>query len=398
MGRRYRKLDIILTMKRNESIDFMRGLVMMIMVLDHVREFFHITSLSQFPTDLKTTTPLLFFTRWATHLCAPTFVFIAGASAYLSMKANGGVGAREFLLSRGLWLILLDFTLINFGMWFDIGFHVLIFEVISAIGFSFIILGLLCKLPHRVIGIIGFTILVLYNLAVFAPGAETSLYKEMLMPFFAPEVFQLSNGRIFFMGYPPVPWLGIVLVGFGAGSFFQLSKEKQKSLFLKIGLTAIAWFIVLRIINIYGDPSTWAIQKSLLYTLLSFVNVTKYPPSLLFCLLFLGIMFLILSLVQGIKNKWTDIVSVYGKVPLFYFLVHWYIIHPFVLVMVLLQGYKASDMVFGSNFGRPKTGSGLQLWAVYLIWMSLVILMYPLCKWYETYKANHREKKWLRYI
>jgi uncharacterized membrane protein len=398
MGGRYRKLEITLNMKRNESIDFMRGLVMMIMVLDHVRDFFHVTSLSQSPTDLQTTTAILFFTRWVTHLCAPTFVFLSGVSAYLSIKANGGVGTRSFLLSRGLWLIFLDFTLINFGMWFDIGFHFLIFEVISAIGFSFIILGLSCKLSHRAIGLIGITILVLHNLSAFAPGAETSFYKKALMPFFSPQVFTLGHGRLFFMGYPPVPWLGIMLVGFGAGSFFQLPKERQMPLFLKIGLISVALFIVLRTINIYGDPSAWAIGKSPLFTLLSFINVTKYPPSLLFCLLFLGIMFLILSLVQNIKNKWTDIVSVYGRVPLFYFLVHWYIIHPFVLIMVLLEGYKTSDMVFGPNFGRPKTGSGLPLWGVYLIWISLVIFMYPLCKWYGQYKANNRGKKWLRYI
>jgi uncharacterized membrane protein len=385
-------------MKRNESIDVMRGLVMIIMVLDHVRDFFHVDSLSQSPTNLLTTTPVLFFTRWATHLCAPTFVFLSGVSAYLFMKANGTTEAKRFLLSRGLWLIILEFTLINFGMWLDVGFHVLIFEVIAATGFSFIILGLLCKLPYRTIGIIGLVILFLHDLAPFAPGADSLLYKQVLMPFFSAQVFPLGNGRIFFVGYPPVPWLGIMLVGFGAGGWFQLPKEKQKRLFLKVGVAAIAVFILLRIINIYGDPSPWAVQKSPLYTLLSFINVTKYPPSLLFCLLFLGIMFLILSLVQGIKNKWSGVVSVYGKTPLFYFLVHWYIIHPFVLIMVRLQGYKTSDMVFGSNFGRPKTGSGLQLWAVYLIWMSLVILMYPLCKWYGKYKANHREKKWLRYI
>ncbi|MDR6942908.1 DUF1624 domain-containing protein [Mucilaginibacter pocheonensis] len=385
-------------MKRNESIDFMRGLVMIIMVLDHVRDFFYVTSLSQSPTDLRTTTFILFFTRWTTHLCAPTFVFLSGVSVYLSIKANRGEGARAFLLSRGLWLILLDFTLINFGMWFDIGFHFLIFEVIAAIGVSFIILSLLYKLPHRLTGVIGVIILALHNLIVFAPGAGTPLYQKILMPFFSPQVFSLGNGRIFFMGYPPVPWLGIMLVGFGASSFFQLPKERQKLLFLKIGLTAIALFIVLRAINIYGDPSPWTVQKGLLYTLLSFANVTKYPPSLLFCLLFLGIMFLILSWVQLIKNKWTDIVRVYGRVPLFYFLVHWYIIHPFVLIMVLLEGYKTSDMVFGSNFGRPKSGSGLQLWAVYLVWMSMVVLMYPICKWYGKYKTKHREKKWLRYI
>ncbi len=399
MGGSYRKLEIRLTMKRNESIDFMRGLVMIIMVLDHVRDFFHVTSLSQSPTNLQITTPLLFFTRWATYLCAPTFVFLSGTSAYLSIKAKKDViGAQSFLISRGLWLILLEFTLVNFGMCFDVRFNVLIFEVIAAIGFGFIVLGLLCKLPQRVIGIIGLTILIFHGLVPSAAGIELPFYKKILASLFSPGVFSLGNGRVFFMGYPPVPWLGIMLTGFGAGGFFQLTEEKQKPVFLKAGLIAIALFVFLRAFNIYGNPSPWAVQKSPLLTFLSFINVTKYPPSLLFCLLFLGSMFLILSLVQGICNKWTAMVSVYGKVPLFYFLVHWYIIHPLLFIVLFLQGFKNSDLVFGFNFGRPKTGSGVELWAVYLIWISVVILMYPLCKWYGRYKANHREKKWLRYI
>ena len=157
-------------------------------------------------------------------------------------------------------------------------------------------------------------------------------------------------------------------------------------------------FIILRVINVYGDPIPWTQQKNGVYTFLSFINLTKYPPSLQFCLLFLGIMFLILSIVQGIKSKATDVISVYGKVPLFYFLVHFYVIHSLVFVMVFLQGFKPSDLEFGFNFGRPKSGSGLELWAIYLVWIGIVVVMYPLCKWYARYKEVHKEKKWLRYL
>ena len=157
-------------------------------------------------------------------------------------------------------------------------------------------------------------------------------------------------------------------------------------------------FVVIRLINIYGDSVKWTSQKNDLYSFLSFINVTKYPPSLLFCLLTLGIMFLILSLIEGVKNKFTDIATVYGKVPLFYFVLHFFIIHLIMFAMVFLQGYKSSDLVFGFNFGRPKDGGGVELWMIYILWIFVVAMLYPVCKWYGKYKANHKEKKWLSYL
>jgi uncharacterized membrane protein len=386
-------------MKRIVSIDILRGIVMVIMALDHVRDLMHTTSITQQPTDLSASTPLLFFTRWITHLCAPTFVFLSGVSVFLSMKGKNDVRAtRRFLLTRGLWLIVLEFTLVNFGIWFDIHFQVFLFGVIAAIGFGFIVLALLLNCSRKTIGLIGLAIIFLQNLVPLVPGDETSIFKKILTPLFSPGVFPFGEGRLFFMGYPPVPWLGIMLVGFASGYFFSLEKRRQKSIFLKIGIASIGLFILLRFINIYGDPVPWSQQKSGLFTFLSFINLTKYPPSLDFCLLFLGTMFLLLSALHEVKNKWTDVMAVYGKVPLFYFLVHWYIIHPLVFVMVFLQGFKASEMVFGFNFGRPKSGSGLELWAIYLVWIAIVAAMYPLCKWYGRYKENNKGKKWLRYL
>ncbi|OQP62852.1 hypothetical protein A3860_26435 [Niastella vici] len=386
-------------MKRIQSIDFMRGLVMIIMALDHVRDLMHTTSITQLPTNLNTTTPVLFFTRWVTYLCAPVFVFLSGAAAFLSMKGKNDISATgKFLLTRGIWLIVLEFTLVNFGLWFDVHFGLFIFEVIATIGVGFIILSLLLRVRTNVTGIIGISIICLHNLAPLAPFAETSLVKKILMPLFAPGVYPLGGGRLFFMSYPPIPWLGIMLVGFAAGKYFGPDIPRQRSLLVKAGLTAVGLFVLLRFVNVYGDPVPWSHQKNGLFTFLSFINVTKYPPSLQFCLLFLGIMFLILAAVQGIKNRFTEYVSVYGKVPLFYFLVHWYIIHPLVFVMIFMQGFKSRDMVFGFNFGRPKSGSGLPLWAIYWVWACIVLIMYPLCKWYGQYKEKHKEKKWLRYL
>ncbi|WP_121356926.1 DUF1624 domain-containing protein [Flavisolibacter nicotianae] len=386
-------------MNRIRSIDIVRGIVMIIMALDHTRDLIHVDSISQQPTNLLTTTPLLFFTRWITHLCAPTFVFLAGTSAYLSFKGQVDVAAsRRFLLTRGIWLVILEFTLVNFGVWFDIHFNVLLFDVIAAIGVGFIVLSLLIKASVKTIAIIGFTIIFLHDLAPLVPLPESSFFKQVLMPLFGPAAFPFDEGRLFIMGYPPIPWLGILLTGFAAGRLFENTEKKRRAIFLKSGAISLAFFLVVRGFNIYGDPVPWSSQKNGVFTFLSFMNVTKYPPSLEFTLVTLGCMFLLLALAEGLTNAFARITTVYGKVPLFYFLVHWYIIHPIMFLIVFLQGYHSSDLVFGTNFGRPKGTSGVELGWVYLIWLVVVAALYPLCKWYGQYKEQHREKRWLRYL
>lgn len=386
-------------MKRINSIDFVRGLVMIIMALDHTRDLMHVSSLTQNPTDLSTTTPTLFFTRIITHLCAPTFVFLSGVSVYLSLKATNNIAeSKQFLLTRGIWLIILEFTVIGFGLWFDIHFGVLLFNVIAAIGFGFIILSFLLKIAPKTLGIIGLSIIFFHNLLPLIPFEKNSTIQSILTPFFSSTAFPVTPKILFIMGYPPIPWLGVMLAGFSAGQSFVISETKKKDLFFKISLVSLALFLVIRFINIYGDPVVWNSQKDNLFTVMSFLNVTKYPPSLLFCLLTFGVMFLVFSILEGVQNKLTDILSVYGKVPLFYFIVHWYIIHIMMFVMVFSQGFKPSDLVFGFNFGRPKAGSGVELWTIYILWISVVLIMYPLCKWYGRYKANHKDKVWLRYL
>lgn len=373
---------------------------MIIMALDHVRDLMHINSITQSPTDLSTATPALFFTRWITYLCAPVFVFLAGTSAYFSLRNRGNIlPFRKFLLKRGFWLVLLEFTLVNFGIFFDLGFHTFIFEVIAAIGFGFIILSLLLKLSIKTIGITGLVIIFCHNLLTLIPFAEGSMIKAVLSPFFGPGAFSITANTNFIIGYPPVSWLGIMLTGFASGRLFILPDGKRKNLFLKIGLVALLLFAVLRFINVYGDPSPWSSQKNGLYTFLSFMNVTKYPPSLLFCLITLGIMFLILSFSEHAKNRLVNAVSVYGKVPLFYFLVHFYLIHLTMIALMLLQGFHWSQLDFTSGtFGRPKGAtSGVDLWVIYLIWITIVLLLYTPCKWFGKYKAEH-QYWWLKYI
>ncbi|WP_426486038.1 DUF1624 domain-containing protein [Flavobacterium sp. 2] len=389
-------------MKRLPSIDIVRGIVMIIMALDHVRDLMHVDSLAQSPTDLSTTTPWLFLTRWITYLCAPTFVFLAGTSVYLSLQNKSLAETRTLLFKRGFWLIFLEFTIFNFGLYFDIGFHTLLFEVIATIGFGFIILGLLLKIPSRILGIIGLFILILHNLLPFIAVSQNLKLNPFLTSFISPFGTPFGNpllGRVFIMAYPPFQWLGIMLVGFASGKFFELETEKRKKLFIKIGSSALVLFAVIRFVNIYGDPALWNLQKDAVFTFLSFINVTKYPPSLLFCLLNLGIMFLLLAFADQFHNKVKKVTLVYGRVPLFYFIVHFYVIHILTLIILFAQGFSWSQLEFASGtFGRPKnTESGLPFWAIYLMWIFVVVILFKPCQWFGKYKAENKYW-WLKYI
>ena len=387
-------------MKRIYPIDFTRGLVMIIMALDHVRDLMHVSSVTQSPTDLATTTPMLFFTRWITYLCAPVFVFLAGTSAYISFKnKNNRAESSRFLLKRGLWLILLEFSFVNLGLFFDPGFHNLIFEVIAAIGFGFIILSVLLKQSLKTICLIGLVIIFFHGLFPLIPFVPGSALRVVLSPLFSPGVFPITSNRVFIMGYPPIPWLGIMLVGFASGKLFELPVTERKKIFMQTGWGSLLLFVLLRLINIYGDPFRWSLQKNPVYSLLSFMNITKYPPSLLFCLVTLGIMFLIFAFTGQSKGRIADMVSVYGKTPLFYFILHFYIIHGLLIIVLLLQGFHWADFNFTSGiFGRPKEGrSGLSLGLVYLIWIAVVMVLYKPCAMFGKYKAEHKNW-WLKYI
>lgn len=387
-------------MKRIDAIDFVRGLVMIIMALDHTRDFMYIDSLSRNPLDLSTTTPVLFFSRWITHFCAPVFVFLSGTSAYLSVRnRNNDRQSRNFLLSRGLWLIFLEFTVINFALWYDLQFRILLFQVIAAIGTGFIVLAFLIKLPYSILGIIALVIIFGHNFLSAILVNNDSLIKQVLSPLVNFNSWQVTPKFAFVIAYPFIPWFGIMLAGFAAGRFFELPEAGRKRLFLVIGSGTLFLFVVLRLINIYGDPSAWSVQKNTLYTLLSFINTSKYPPSLLFILMTLGVMFLVLSLSGGLKYRLARIISVYGRVPFFYYLIHLYLIHSIMLAIMLIQGFRWADLSFAPfQFGRAKTGSGIDLWLVYLIWLGVVALLYPLCKWYGKYKLAHKENKWLRFL
>ena len=386
-------------MKRIISIDLVRGLVMIIMTLDHVRDLIHANPLSQSPTDMASTTPALFMTRWITHLCAPTFVFLSGTSAFLSMQsASNFKESQRFLFQRGLWLIFVNFTINNFGIFLDVHFGVLFSQVIAAIGFGFIGLGLLLKLPTRTLGIIGLVIIFGHDIMRGVSFSNPNLNMVWQL-FMGVGFFPLSPNTSLLTTYALIPWLGIMLAGFSFGSLYRLPSEVRKKAFLKIGGGALAIFVLLRTFNIYGDGAHWSFQKNGLYSFFSFINTTKYPPSLLFALMTLGVSIILLSILDTVQNKATAIASVYGKVPLFYWLLHWFVIHFVAIGVYLAKGYHFSDLDFsGMGFGRPKNGDGLSLFGVYMAWLSVLAFLYPICIWYGRYKAQHKEQTWLRYL
>jgi uncharacterized membrane protein len=393
-------------MKRILSIDIARGLVMVIMALDHVRDLLHIHA-AQSPTDLATTTPVLFFTRWITHLCAPAFVFLAGTSAWLSLNAqhslapSGGPdrrSGRRFLLTRGFALLLIEFTIVNFALSFDIRFRLQLFEVIAAIGTGMILLSFLSRLSPTTILIIAIVLIFGHDLVLRVEMPKDPVVTVPGSLLFAPNAFPLGSGHLFVVAYPILPWLGIMLAGYSAGRLFALPVQQRTRIFVRIGVACLALFVLLRLSNWYGDPFHWSVQKNAVFTFLSFMNVTKYPPSLLFTLVTLGILLLILAAAERKGNPLTRTLVVYGRVPLFYFILHLYLIHGLMIVIILLQGHPWSALDFSPfKFGRPD-GAGLSLGYIYPVWTAVVVALYPVCSWYGRYKALHKEKRWLRYL
>jgi len=393
-------------MRRIPSIDIARGLAMIIMALDHTRDYLHLWSRTHSPLDLAVTTPIFFFTRWLTHFCAPSFVFLSGVSAALFLKGSQDPrAARRWLLRRGLILIGVEFTLVNFALSFDPQFRLLLFEVIATIGAGLILLSQLSRLslkillPLALLIVFGHDLLTPDRMAAEGGSAMAAVVRFISSLCLSPGGFQLNPQRLVVIAYPILPWLGIMLTGFAAGRLFEKPVRERKRLFLWLGASALGLFVVLRAVNVYGDPVKWSVQKDTVFTLLSFLNVNKYPPSLLFSLVTLAGLLLLLAAAEQRDNRITRVLIVYGRAPLFYFIVHLYLIHLIMFIVVFAQGYHPGDLRFGPfQFGHPPAGDGLPLWGVYATWIAVVITMYPLCRWYGRYKAAHPEKTWLRYF
>ncbi len=386
---------------RIESIDLLRGVVMIIMALDHVRDYFHADAFLYSPTDLTQTNGWLFATRWITHFCAPAFVFLAGTSAFLVGSRKGKNELSAFLFKRGLWLIVLEFTVINFSWFFNVHFSFLALTVIWALAIGMILLAAVIHLPFKMILAIGLLLVVGHNLLDSVHLADNTTAANVWAVLHVPTVFQLGYFKVF-SGYPILPWSGIMFLGYCFGTLYKPSfdAQKRKKILLQLGSGLILLFVVIRFINSYGDPSPWNVQPNAFFTFLSFINVTKYPPSLLYVLITLGPAMIFLALSEKMRGKLSQYVIALGRVPMFFYIIHIYFIHSLALIAALATGFSASDMTFTTwvTDSVNLKGYGFSLGVVYLVWTSVVLLLYPACLWYDRYKTGHKEKWWLSYL
>lgn len=386
---------------RIESIDLLRGIVMIVMALDHVRDYFHADAFLYDPTDMSKTSIILFFTRWVTHFCAPVFIFLAGTSAFLISLRKSKKELSLFLIKRGLWLVFLELTLVNFAWFFNFQFSLITLFVIWALGIGMIILAAFVHLPFKITLAFGLLMVFGHNALdgfhVAGEGGDAILW-SVIHQF---QGFALSQDYYLFVGYPLVPWVGVMLIGYCFGIFYQPSYSASRKMILQyLGFACIALFVVIRFINGYGDPNPWSVQPNPVFTGLSFLNVTKYPPSLLYLLVTLGPAIIFLAISENYYGSLSQKIKILGRVPMFYYLLHLYLIHLLALAAAVLTGYEASDMVFNTWVTNSPNlaGYGFSLWVVYALWIGVVIALYPLCKGYDEYKAAQRSKWWLSYL
>jgi uncharacterized membrane protein len=384
------------------SIDLLRGLVMIIMALDHVRDFFHKDAFLYSPTDLTQTNGLLFFTRWITHFCAPVFVFLAGISAYLYGVKRSKKELSFYLLTRGVSLVLMELFIIGIIRTFNPTFSYIHLQVIWAIGICMIILSAMIYLNWRLLMLVGILIIALHNLLDPVQVTGNNFPSFLWAILHQAKYFYFSYFTVY-AHYPVLPWLGVMIVGFSLGKLFTSDFErlKRRKILLYSGLSAIVLFIFLRSGNFYGDAAAWSVQKNSITSLMSFLNVTKYPPSLLYILMTLGPALIFLAIFEKIRGALAEKIIIFGRVPMFYYMAHLLLIHIFAVIGALITGY-GKYMLFLPNsvYEIPELkGYGFSLLVVYMVWAGLVLLLYPFCKSYALYKrSNQSTHKWLSYL
>lgn len=387
--------------QRLNSIDLIRGIVMIIMALDHTRDFFHIDAQLFSPTDLSKTTTVLFLTRWITHFCAPTFVFLSGISAGLSGQRKSTKELSWHLFTRGLWLVIIEITLMRFGFAFNLYYDLTFFEVIYTIGASMMILSLLVFLPQTAVLVLGLMLMFGHdalNLIRLTPqDSGYTIWTLLVQPGF----ISLDETHGIFVSYPVIPWLGIMLVGYGSAQLYtDFATKKRKKILLYAGMLAIALFFAIRFARVHGDLDTWSVQKNAWFTFLSFINCTKYPVTLLFTLMILGPVLIFLAFSERAAGWVVEKITVFGRVPLFYFLVHFYVLHIAALAThLIVSGRSLSEIDFhlSASLGGIVPGAGYPLIWTYVAWIALIIVLYPVCRWYNSFKSKHSHW-WLSYL
>lgn len=384
---------------RIESVDLLRGLIMILMALDHSRDFFG--NFAANPTDLATASAPLFLTRWITHLCAPVFFLLTGTGAFLSLRHRTLGSLSRLLVTRGLWLLFLEAVVMRFMLQFNFDYQVTILTVLWALGWAMITLALLIHLPTWLTAAISIAMVAGHNLLdgiqASSFGALAPLWNVLHAPGF------LINGEhhVVFVAYVLIPWVGVTALGYLLGQVYHWEAERRRKSLVRLGLILVAGFLVLRAINVYGDPVPWSPQKSSIFTVLSFLNVTKYPPSLLFLLMTMGPALLLLRAFDGGTPRWLRPALIIGKVPLFYYVLHFAVIH-LLAVGVAWVRYGRIGWMFQSPsldkfpFTAPANWD-LGLPVVYLVWFGVVVAIYPLCEWYAGVKRRRRDW-WLSYL
>ena len=403
-------------MSRIDSVDLLRGIVMVIMLLDHTRDFVHSQALQFDPADMTRTYPALFFTRWITHFCAPIFVFLAGTGSYFQlMRGKSKRELSRFLVTRGVWLIFLELTAVRIASFWTFSFQFLgVMQVIWALGWSMIALGILIYLRVRYIAAFGIGMIALHNLTDtirVAPwnGPESpvpSVLAKLWMTLHQGGAFPIAGwpSPVIVMFYPLIPWIGVMAAGFAFGKVYELESEERRRWMLRWGTAITLGFVLLRLADFYGDPNGWGVQASGAMTIVSFLNTTKYPPSLLYLMMTLGPAIIALSYWEPLNQPGKDQHAVltralitYGRVPLFYYLLQWIVAHGAGYVLAAAAHKQTAIFFSDAPPSALPRDIGFDLWVVYACWIAGVLMLYPLCRWYAGVKARRRDW-WLSYL
>lgn len=368
---------------------------MILMALDHTRDFFGIPG--QNPTNLATASAALFLTRWVTHFCAPVFFLLMGTGAFLAGQRRSRPDLTRFLLARGAWLIVLDLVVLRcFAYQFNFDYRVTMLLVLWGLGWALIFLAALIRFPVAAIAAIGGAIVATHNM--LDPFRFANPFWVILH---GPGVVFNQSGHVAFAAYPLVPWIGVTALGYALGAVYTWPPERRRQLLIRTGAALTVAFFVVRGLNVYGDPLPWKTQPTLLFTALSFLNTTKYPPSLAFLLMTLGPALLALAWAERSAANWQRPLLVLGRVPLFYFALHFALLHAAAVVVCFARYGSAHWMFESPDLGNypftPPPGWGFALPVVWLAWMSVVLAVYPLCRWFAGLKARRRDA-WLSYL
>ena len=377
---------------RISNVDIVRGLVMVIMALDHVRALWSAAPYA--PEDVSETTIPLFFTRWITHFCAPVFVFLSGVSVFLYAQKKSRKDVSIFLLTRGLWLVVVEVVVISFFLQF--AYQVILLQVIWVIGWSMVLLAAFIWIPRNYLAVLAITMIGLHNLL---PDIQPATFSEYMLGMLhhTPFVIQKEGWPLVIVAYTVIPWAAVMMAGYACGSWFILPAGRQNARLIIVGILLLSLFAILRGVNGYGDPTPWSIQPAgETFTILSFLNVTKYPPSLLFLCLTLGGAFLLLAVSNHFNNKVTGILQVYGRVPFFYYVLHFPLIVAGAYAWMHLSFGEVVNLAFMPADVWPE-GYQPSLLRTYLVWIVLVVALYFPCRWYARYKQDRRHW-WLSYL